>query len=286
MKVTNIDLYKYFGWEKPNKTAKGILHGIFFDKETDGDLEINKKRLRPIMLIFPGGGYLSVSQKEGTPACVSFLRYGYNSFYLEYSNAPKNTYPTMLIEAMMALTYLYKKAKDFNSDPNKISVCGFSAGGHLAGLLATSSKEERELFYPLDKCGAHLNALVLAYPALNEEENAGTLDNLLGKTFPNKKAFSILNRIDSSFPPTYIWATSDDEIVNSKTNAEALKKLLDNKHIENECHIFPHGKHGLGTGDINTYSTKEKDIADRLSISSWVEEANDFLVKVGAGLKD
>ena len=127
MKVTNIDLYKYFNWPKPNKATKGILHGIFFDKETDGDLEVNKKRLRPMMLIFPGGAYTSVSQREATPVCVSFLKYGFNCFYLEYSTAPKNRYPTMLIEAMMALTYLYKKAKDFYSDPNKITLCGFSA---------------------------------------------------------------------------------------------------------------------------------------------------------------
>ncbi len=286
MKVTNIDLYKYFGWDKPNKYAKGILHGIFFDKEMDGDLSVNKKRLRPIMLIFPGGGYSFVSQKEGSPACVSFLKYGYNSFYLEYSNAPKNAYPTMLIEAMMALTYLYKKAKDFDSDPEKITVCGFSAGGHLAGLLASATKEEKELFYPLDKCGAHLKAAIFAYPALNEEENGGTLDNLLGKDFPNKKAYSILNRVGSSFPPSYIWATSEDEIVNPKTNAEALKSVLDSKNIENFCHIYPKGKHGYSTGDINTYNTKDKGIEERSSIRGWVEEAASFLSKVGAGLKD
>ena len=79
MKVTNIDLYKYFNWPKPNKAAKGILHGIFFDKETDGDLEVNKKRLRPMMLIFPGGAYTSVSQRREFLSVSCSFFYCYNS---------------------------------------------------------------------------------------------------------------------------------------------------------------------------------------------------------------
>lgn len=286
MKVTNIDLYKYFNWPKPNKAAKGILHGIFFDKETDGDCDVNKKRLRPMMLIFPGGSYSFVSQREGTPVCVSFLKYGFNCFYLEYSVAPKNRYPSMLIEAMMALTYLYKKAKDFHSDPNKIALCGFSAGGHLAGMLSSLSKEERELFYPLDKSGAHAKAAIFAYPALNEEDNAGTLNNLLGEEFPNKKEFSIINRATKDFLPSFIWATAEDDLVNPYTNAEALHKKLDALDIPNEFLLFPKGGHGLSTSDVNT---EPSSLAyDELSntVGTWVRKANDFLIQVDAALTD
>ena len=286
MKVTNIDLYKYFNWPKPNKAAKGILHGIFFDKETDGDLEVNKKRLRPMMLIFPGGAYTSVSQREATPVCVSFLKYGFNCFYLEYSTAPKNRYPTMLIEAMMALTYLYKKAKDFYSDPNKITLCGFSAGGHLAGMLCSLQKEERELFYPLDKCGAHAKAAIFSYPALTEDTNGGTINNLLGEDFPNKAAFSIINRAREDFLPSFIWATKEDSCVNPYTNAEALKKKLDSYHVPNEFVLFPKGNHGLSTCDINTQASLNA--YDELSdaVGTWVRKANDFLLEIGAGLTD
>lgn len=286
MKVTNIDLYKYFNWPKPNKAAKGILHGIFFDKETDGDSDINKKRLRPMMLIFPGGSYSFVSQREGTPVCVSFLKYGFNCFYLEYSVAPKNHYPTMLIEAMMALTYLYKKAKDFHSDPHKITLCGFSAGGHLVGMLSSLTKEEKELFYPLEKCGAHAKAAIFAYPALNEEHNGGTLNCLLGEDYPNKAAFSIINRANEDFLPSFIWATAEDDIVNPYTNAEALKKKLDSLHISNEFVLFPKGWHGLSTCDINTDNSSNAYSELFNTVGTWIKKANDFLLKEGAGLTD
>lgn len=285
MKVTNIDLYKYFGWPKPNKYAKGILHGIFFDNELD-DAELNKKRLHPMMLIIPGGSYAFVSQREGTPTCISFLKYGYNTFYLEYSVAPKNKYPTMLIEGMMAITYLYKKAKDIHSDPNKITVCGFSAGGHLAGMLCSLTKEERELFYPYDKCGAHLKGAILSYPVVKDEINGNSLNNLLGEDFPNKKAFNIVNRATKEFVPTYIWSTAEDDIVDPKENAERLHMKLDEFKVPNKYHLYPRGGHGLATGDINTYLANCPDIEIHKSISSWVEEASEFLNSVGAGLSD
>lgn len=285
MKVTNIDLYKYFGWPKPNKYAKGILHGIFFDHELD-DTELNKKRLHPMMLILPGGSYQFVSQREGVPTCISFLKYGYNTFYLEYSVAPKNKYPTMLIEGIMAITYLYKKAKDMYSDPNKISVCGYSAGGHLAGMLCSLTKEERELFYPYDKCGAHLKAAILSYPVVKDETAGHSLNNLLGEDFPNKKAFDLVNRADKSFVPTYMWATAEDTVVVPKDNAERLHNKLDELKVPNKYHLYPRGGHGLATGDINTYLSNDSIIDIRKEISSWVEEAAAFLDSVGAGLSD
>lgn len=285
MKVTNIDLYKYFGWPKPNKYAKGILHGIFFDHDLD-DAELNKKRLHPVMLILPGGEYTFVSQREATPTCISFLKYGYNTFYLEYSAAPKNKYPTMLIEGMMAITYLYKKAKDIYSDPNKITVCGFSAGGHLAGMLCSLTKEERELFYPYDKCGAHLKGAIFSYPVVSNDTAGHSLNNLLGEDYPNKKAFDIVNRANSSFPPSYIWTTAEDTTVDPKLNSDRLKAKLDELKVSNKYHVYPHGEHGLSTGDINTYLSSSKDKAVANSISSWVEKASEFLDSVGAGLSD
>lgn len=278
MKVTNIDLYKYFGWPKPSKTAKGILHGIFFDEESD---EFDKKRVHPMMLIFPGGAYTQISHRESVAPCLSFLTYGYNCFYLEYSLAPKNTYPTQLVEAMMALTYLYKKAKDMNSDPNKIVACGFSAGAHLAGLLASVTKEERDLFYPLDKCGASLKAIIYSYPVVTEENQSVT--NLLGG-HDVASNFSLLNRLDGYNIPTFIWAGEKDDVVDPNTNAKALYNSIKNLKIPTESLFFPNAKHGYSTGDVNTYSLKDDDIEARKEVASWVKEAADFLTKCGAGL--
>lgn len=280
MKVTNIDLYKYFGWDRPSKSAKGILHGIFFDEETD---EFDKKRVHPMMLIFPGGGYLQISHRESIPPCLAFLRYGYNCFYLEYSTAPKDRYPTQLIEAMMALTYLYKKAKDMNSDPNKIVACGFSAGAHLAGLLATATEVERGLFYPLDKCGAHLKGIIYSYPVVVENGCANSVDNLLGENHI-KKNYSLLNRLDGYDLPSFIWTGEKDTTVDPDENAKALHKELLKIKVPTELVLFPNADHGYSTGDVTTYSLKDSDIEKRKEVVSWVEKAAEFLMKNGAGL--
>lgn len=285
MKVTNIDLYKYFGWPKPNKYAKGILHGIFFDHDLD-DTEMCPKRLHPIMLVIPGGGYHFVSQREANPVALAFLRHGFNAFWLDYSIAPKNKYPTMLVEAMMALTYLYKKAESMHSDPEKITVSGFSAGGHLAGMLASLSEEEKQLFYPYGKCGAHLRSVVLGYPVVMDDTEGVSIRNLAGPEDPNPSRFCITNRDLSSFPPCFIWTTKEDTVVDPTTNAQALKDALDRNGVKCQLVLYPRGVHGLSTGDENTYLDHWEDINIRKEVFGWPELAVEFINSVGGGIKD
>ena len=153
-------------------------------------------------------------------------------------------------------------------------------------MLSSLQKEERELFYPLDKCGAHAKAAIFSYPALTEDTNGGSINNLLGEDFPNKAAFSIINRAREDFLPSFIWATKEDSCVNPYTNAEALKKKLDSYHVPNEFVLFPKGEHGLSTCDINTQTSLNA--YDELSdtVGTWVRKANDFLLEIGTGLTD
>ena len=247
MKVTNIDLYKYFGWPKPNKYAKGILHGIFFDHELD-DTEMCPKRLHPIMLVIPGGGYHFVSQREANPVALAFLRHGFNAFWLDYS--------------------------------------GFSAGGHLAGMLASLSEEEKQLFYPYGKCGAHLRSVVLGYPVVMDDTEGVSIRNLAGPEDPNPSRFCITNRDLSSFPPCFIWTTKEDTVVDPTTNAQALKDALDHNGVKCQLVLYPRGVHGLSTGDENTYLDHWKDINIRKEVFGWPELAVEFINSVGGGIKD
>lgn len=287
MKVTNIDLYKYFNEPRPNKKARGMLHGLFFDHDLD-DKEMCPKRVHPMMLVIPGGGYCMVSRREANPVCLAFAREGFNCFWLDYSVAPDNYYPTALCEAMMALTYLYKKAKHFNSDPKAIAVSGFSAGGHLAGLLGTLSDEEKSLFPPLQKCEAKVAALVLGYPVVGPLEpdcSSQYFAYLVGPTDPNPNRMSLLRRLDHGVPPSYVWATEEDTVVPPKTNAEVFVNALKQKKVPCQYHLFQHGAHGLSTCDPNTYlMQQDHQAADEAR--GWVEEAAQFLASVGVGIRE
>ena len=88
---------------------------------------------RNAILVIPGGGYGAVcSDREGEPIAMAFLPYGYNSFVLHYSvssNSDK-TFPTQLIQASMAMKHIRDHAEEYNIDPKKVFVTGFSSGGH------------------------------------------------------------------------------------------------------------------------------------------------------------
>ena len=53
------------------------------------------------MIVFPGGGYEFLSDREGEPVALQFMAAGYSSFVMDYSI--KTAYPVPLIEACMAI---------------------------------------------------------------------------------------------------------------------------------------------------------------------------------------
>ena len=89
------------------------------------------------MVICPGGGYCFTSDREAEPVAVRFASLGFQSFVVLYSVAPAR-FPTALFELSRAVAEVRNHAGEWDVDPERIIVCGFSAGGHLACLLYTS----------------------------------------------------------------------------------------------------------------------------------------------------
>ena len=107
----------------------GVLTGYLRDTQ-----EFEKERLRPAVVICPGGSYAECSGREGEPYALRFLTMGYQAFVLDYSVAPVR-FPAALLELARAVALVREKADQWQIDPEQIFVCGSSAGGHLAGSL-------------------------------------------------------------------------------------------------------------------------------------------------------
>lgn len=187
---------------------------------------IERDRKHPAMLICPGGGYCFVSDREAEPLALACLAKGYSAFVLRYSVAPNAQYPTQLRQAEAALRYIREHATQWHIHPDHVAVMGFSAGGHLAGCLATMGQ-------------VRPNAAVLCYPVITAGEYA------------HRDSFTALGQdvsleecVDDKTPPTFLWHTCEDNLVpveNSLLMATALRK----KKIPVELHIFQDGPHGL-----------------------------------------
>lgn len=242
----------------------------------DNSPEIAPNRKRPAVIVCPGGGYAFRSDREAEPVALEFLTRGYQAFILNYSVAPVK-YPAALLEAAAAFAYIRSNADALHVNPDAISVCGFSAGGHLTASIGTLWNDPmlsevlgvpNEQFKP--------NALVLSYPVISSGEFAhvGSFDNLAGDDAQLRKYLSLEDRVGEHTPPSFIWHTFTDGTVpveNSLMFANAMRK----HNIPFELHIFPDGYHGLSLGTDETLSCA----ADRVNehISVWMNLCDRWL---------
>jgi len=214
----------------------------------DVSREIDPERKFPAILICPGGAYAFVSDREAEPISLNYLAAGFNAFVLTYSVAPTR-YPAALLQAAAAMDHIRKNAQKYHVDPDQITVCGFSAGGHLAGSLACFWNEPF-LAETLKATSENLrpNAAVLGYPVITGGEKAhrGSFDNLCGDDAALVKKLSLETAVTENTPPTFLWHTATDTCVpveNSMLMASALRA----NQIPFELHIFSEGSHGLAT---------------------------------------
>lgn len=240
-------------------------------------VEMNRQNMkRPCMVVCPGGGYAFCSEREAEPVGLRFLPLGYNVFVLNYSVAP-HCYPTQLREVAAVMELIYENAEQWHCDTERIAIIGFSAGGHLAAHYANAYDCDgvRKAF-PNSK---PVNASVLCYPVISADKNIahiGSFQNLLGKqeiTEDDVEKFSCNNMVSDKTPPTFIWATAEDNLVpvqNSLVYALALAK----HKVPFELRVFPFGHHGLSTADDQTCGPLNEKL---MRVNGWLDEVTSWL---------
>jgi acetyl esterase/lipase len=210
----------------------------------------------PAILIFPGGSYTHYGIHESLPVAHYFNSQGYNAFLLHYSLGPKHHYPTQLEDAQTAIRYVRAHATDFNIDPTHVAVIGFSAGGHLAAMLATHSDPGNPTSPdPLTRVSSRPDAVLLIYPVitmLDPYTHKPSRIALLGDA-PSPKLeqeTSAELHVTSATPPCFLVHAIDDHTAPVQ-NTLLFAQSLQAAGVPYELHIFDHGKHAfaLGVGD-------------------------------------
>ena len=185
---------------------------------------------RPAVLILPGGGYTHLSPRESDPIAWVFLRAGYQVFTLNYSIGEHAVWPNPLLDYEAAALFIRSHADDFEIDPEKLCVIGFSAGGHLAAAAATLSENRP-------------NAAILGYALTLGQETAPYLAG----------APDTVSAIDGKTPPCFVFTNVDDSVVSVK-NSLAFVEALIQKGIPCEAHLYAFGSHGFSVGDPTVIS--------------------------------
>lgn len=196
------------------------------------------------VLICPGGGYKYLSfYHEGVEVAEWFAERGVLAAILK-SRLPDDRLMTHkenvpLMDAKQAMRILRTEANEWNIDPEKIGVMGFSAGGHLAASLSTHFGE-----------GQRPNFSILIYPVISMEKgltHMGSRNALLGKK-PDEalvEEYSNEKHISSTTPPAFLVHASDDGAVPYRNSIVYYEQLIEKGVKQCEMHIFPKGGHGF-----------------------------------------
>lgn len=205
--------------------------------------------VHPCVIVFPGGGYRGRARHEADPIAQWLNEIGINAFVLEYRIEPY-THKAILGDALRAVRLVRYRAAEFNIDPGKIGVLGFSAGGHLALMTALRHGDaDLRADDPVDSVSSRPDLAVLCYPVVSfvNHFHEGSMERFLKEeaTWEMRRQFSGEEIVTEDAPPMFIWHTAEDGTVPVE-NSINLAKAMRAKNRPFSLHIYPNGSHGQG----------------------------------------
>lgn len=210
------------------------------------------------MVVCPGGGYaMEVIDREGHAIARYFAAQGLTMAVLKYRLPKSDTFekglPESQQDALEAIRVLRRRAADWQIDPQRIGIIGFSAGGHLAGSTAMLGEAAD---------GSRPDFAVLMYAVTimhGESMHAGSRERLLGPAPSESRIdeFSLEKLARPGLPPFFLCHATNDKVV-TLPNAELLATALRQASVPTEVFIVTSGGHGFALGR-DEESTRWKD---------------------------
>lgn len=220
------------------------------------------------IVICPGGAYRLLAPREAGPVAACFAAAGWEPFILNYS-VGENLGTRPLKEAARAVRTMREKA-------SFVAVCGFSAGGHLAGTLGVHWDDVSLFSDPAERAANRPDAMALSYPVVSSGKfrHAESFRNLTGAE-EGGEYFSLEQHVTERTPPAFLWHTAEDAAVPVE-NALLLAQALWAKRVSCELHVFPHGPHGLSLATPEVDEPERRRFADP-HVARWMELCLEWL---------
>ena len=236
-------------------------------------LPIKEKATGTAVLVIPGGAYGFLAfEEEGITIAKAFAEKGIAAFVLKYRLPKKETMRDKsygpLMDAQQAMKVIRTNATNWNLNPARVGVIGYSAGGHLASTLGTHFTKS---YIPnKDNIGLRPDFMILVYPVISMNDqltHMGSKINLLGME-PSKEKVDLFSnelQVTKETPPTYLTHCGDDGVVDVN-NSIVFYQALQKNRVDAELHLFPKGNHGF---------------TQRLPVSEWLDPMLGFLKREG-----
>ena len=206
------------------------------------------------VIVYPGGGFNVLAVDiEGTEACDWLTSIGISCVLLKYRvpcehEGAYRECPQAHQDAQRAMSIVRSRAGEWQIDPNRIGVMGFSAGAHMA--IMSSTRFDR------------------LYPAVDEADSVSSRPDFALVLYPGRVAYRSTNfvpnpdiRVTDRTPPTFLVHTYDDPmnpVENSLLYAAALRKA----GVPAEIHVYAKGGHAFGLRRTESSATAWPQLAE------------------------
>jgi acetyl esterase/lipase len=202
------------------------------------------------VLICPGGGHRNlVYNSEGKDPALYFNSIGVAAIVLKYrlfreENSPYTLEKDVKMDAYRGMRLVRSHAREWNIDPHRLGIMGFSAGGETVALVAyTPGDGDPNAADPVDRLNGKPDFQILVYPG----------------------PLGIPDVVPSYAPPAFMVVANDDECCSSPVLT--LLERYRSAKLPVEAHFFSQGNHAFNMG------TRSK----LKSIQNWPQRLTDWL---------
>lgn len=238
----------------------------------DSGLKLGQETKRPVVVINPGGGYIYLSPRESEPVALAYAAKGFHAVVLNYSLGYDAEGFAPLKELDKTIGIIREHSDEWLVAEDKIAVCGFSAGGHLAlagGLLAENRPD----------------AMILGYPAVSLNEMPAIAKFLNGKgddfSTADLKIFDLVPQVSANTPPAFVFVTGDDK--SCRRGCIDLISEMEKYDIPTEFHLFGFGPHGYSLAD-EVCADGSSQVIDHHA-AKWLDLSAEWLIRIFGGLE-
>lgn len=227
------------------------------------------------VIVCPGGSYCWHDyETEGISVAKWLNSIGISAFILKYQVIgfwsflthdrylfPRNDHPDMISDLQRAIKYVRENSEEFNIDPQKLGVMGFSAGGHLVMSSAMFCNEDFTGSNGGDDVDLKPNFIASIYPVVtfvdekyvHKRSRRALLGEGRRRINRLKDSLSLELNVPDDSPPVFLMNCKDDPIVKYQ-NSILLDSALTAKGISHKYILYNTGGHGFGADSTKTSS--------------------------------
>jgi acetyl esterase/lipase len=207
----------------------------------------------PVVIVCPGGGYgILAEEHEGAEVARRLNAFGSAAVVLRYRVPRRDNDKPWIVPVMDArrmIQIVRERAKDWNADPAKVGILGFSAGGNLAARVAYS---------PAEADAPRPDFAVMVYPAylFEKDKPDSTLRDGPDGVIPPKGTKPV---------PAFFAHSADDPY--PAEGSMAFAKVLKSMGGSAEVHVWAKGGHGWGASERCEAAKRWTDL-----LGAWMKE--------------